>query len=111
MTEPYLVEAKELKKYFPIKKGLLGRVVGHVKAVDNVNFGVRPGETFGLVGESGCGKSRRSAASCCISRRRQGAKSGSKAGIFSRPVQSCARFAKRCKLSSKIQWVRSIRAF
>ncbi|WP_219835724.1 ABC transporter ATP-binding protein [Paenibacillus sp. R14(2021)] len=57
MTNEYLVEAKQLKKYFPIKKGLLGRVAGHVKAVDNVNFGVRPGETFGLVGESGCGKS------------------------------------------------------
>ena len=57
MTEPYLVEAKNLKKYFPIKKGLLGKVVGHVKAVDDVNFGIRAGETFGLVGESGCGKS------------------------------------------------------
>jgi oligopeptide/dipeptide ABC transporter ATP-binding protein len=57
MTEQYLVEARQLKKYFPIKKGLLGRVVGQVKAVDDVSFGIRPGETFGLVGESGCGKS------------------------------------------------------
>ncbi|QHW33636.1 dipeptide ABC transporter ATP-binding protein [Paenibacillus rhizovicinus] len=57
MSENYLVEAKRLKKYFPIKEGLFGRTAGHVKAVDDVSFGVRPGETFGLVGESGCGKS------------------------------------------------------
>ncbi|MFC0332002.1 ABC transporter ATP-binding protein [Paenibacillus sepulcri] len=43
--------------YYPIRTGLLNRVVGHVKAVDDVSFGIRPGETFGLVGESGCGKS------------------------------------------------------
>ncbi|MBB6676725.1 dipeptide ABC transporter ATP-binding protein [Cohnella lubricantis] len=54
---PYLIEARNLKKYFPIKRGLFSRVVGHVKAVDDVSFGVREGETFGLVGESGCGKS------------------------------------------------------
>jgi oligopeptide/dipeptide ABC transporter ATP-binding protein len=54
---PYLVEARRVKKYFPIKKGLFSRVVGHVRAVDDVSFGIRAGETFGLVGESGCGKS------------------------------------------------------
>jgi oligopeptide/dipeptide ABC transporter ATP-binding protein len=57
MSEPYLIEARHLKKYFPIKRGLFSRVVDNVKAVDDVSFGVRPGETFGLVGESGCGKS------------------------------------------------------
>ncbi|MGG4441336.1 ABC transporter ATP-binding protein [Brevibacillus fortis] len=57
MNREYLIEAKNIKKYFPIKAGLLSRVVGHVKAVDDVSFGIRPGETFGLVGESGCGKS------------------------------------------------------
>ncbi|TQK53935.1 peptide/nickel transport system ATP-binding protein [Brevibacillus sp. AG162] len=57
MNREYLIEAKDIKKYFPIKAGLLSRVVGHVKAVDDVSFGIRPGETFGLVGESGCGKS------------------------------------------------------
>lgn len=54
---PYLIEAQNVKKYFPIKKGILSRVVGNVRAVDDVSFGIRPGETFGLVGESGCGKS------------------------------------------------------
>ncbi|CAI8914012.1 ABC transporter ATP-binding protein [Brevibacillus sp. DP1.3A] len=57
MNQEYLIEAKQIKKYFPIKAGLLSRVIGQVKAVDDVSFGIRPGETFGLVGESGCGKS------------------------------------------------------
>lgn len=52
-----LLEVKGLKKYFPIQKGLLRKTVGYVKAVDDVNFYVREGETLGLVGESGCGKS------------------------------------------------------
>jgi oligopeptide transport system ATP-binding protein len=53
-----LVELDGLKKYFPVKRGLVfDRVVGQVKAVDGVSFAIRRGETFGLVGESGCGKS------------------------------------------------------
>jgi peptide/nickel transport system ATP-binding protein len=51
-----LLQIKELKKYFPIKRGFFSRTVGYVKAVDGVNFHVQPGETLGLVGESGCGK-------------------------------------------------------
>src|SRR6185369_6292624 len=53
----HLLEVKGLKKYFPIQKGLMRKTVGHVKAVDDLNFFVREGETLGLVGESGCGKS------------------------------------------------------
>lgn len=51
-----LLEVKNLRKFFPIRKGLLQKVVGHVRAVDDVNFFVNQGETLSLVGESGCGK-------------------------------------------------------
>ena len=51
-----LLEVKGLKKYYPIQRGILRRVVGYVKAVDDVTFTLRAGETLGLVGESGCGK-------------------------------------------------------
>ena len=55
-TTPIL-EVKDLKKHFPVRKGLLRRTVGHVYAVDGISFSIGEGETLGLVGESGCGKS------------------------------------------------------
>jgi len=56
MSEP-LIEVKNLKKYFPIRGGILQRTIGYVKAVDGVTFTINKGETLSLVGESGCGKS------------------------------------------------------
>lgn len=57
MTEQPLLSVRNLKKHYPIQQGILSRTVGHVKAVDGISFDLQPGETLGLVGESGCGKS------------------------------------------------------
>ena len=51
-----LAAVTDLKVHFPIKKGILARTVGHVYAVDGISFEIMPGETIGIVGESGCGK-------------------------------------------------------
>ncbi|MDR0648555.1 MAG: dipeptide ABC transporter ATP-binding protein [Synergistaceae bacterium] len=55
-SERCLVDVLRLKKYYPIRRGILRRTAGHVKAVNDVSFKIRRGETLGLVGESGCGK-------------------------------------------------------
>src|SRR5258708_12180541 len=60
-----LLDVRGLQKFFPITKGFLQRTVGHVRAVDGVDFTVNEGETLGLVGESGCGTTT---ASRCILR-------------------------------------------
>src|SRR5258708_35393589 len=56
-TRAPVLEVLNLKKHFPVKKGVLRRTVGQVYAVDDVTFSIGEGETLGLVGESGCGKS------------------------------------------------------
>jgi oligopeptide/dipeptide ABC transporter ATP-binding protein len=56
VSEMPLLEVDSLVKYFPIRGGILQRTKAHVQAVDGITFAVQPGETFGLVGESGCGK-------------------------------------------------------
>jgi len=57
LQDENILVVKNLKKYFPIKAGILQHTVGHVKAVDDVSFTIKRGTTMGLVGESGCGKS------------------------------------------------------
>lgn len=56
MSHSPLLQVRDLKKHFPIRKGLFARTVGHVKALDGISFDVHAGEVLGLVGESGCGK-------------------------------------------------------
>ncbi|MCK4887342.1 MAG: ATP-binding cassette domain-containing protein [Planctomycetes bacterium] len=55
-TDKYMLEVNDLRTYFPVKKGLFRRTIGYVKAVDGVSFKIEKGQTLGLVGESGCGK-------------------------------------------------------
>jgi len=56
LEDNVLLKVKNLKKYFPVRGGILSKTIGYVQAVDEISFDIKEGETLGLVGESGCGK-------------------------------------------------------
>ena len=98
-----ILEVENLRKWFPIRRGLLRRVVGQVRAVDDVSFTIRKGETLSLVGESGCGKTTTSR---CILRAHHAHRGrdplphrGGPAGRRGGPAQeaSCGRCGGRCR--------------
>ena len=100
---PTILEVTDLKKYFPIKKGLFSRTVGHVRAVDGVSFSVKQGEVLGLVGESGCGKTTTGR---CILRLMEPTRAASSStGRKSRDCRSarCGSCGGRCRSSFRIR--------
>ena len=99
----YILQVNHLKKYFPIKGGMLSKTVGYVKAVDGVTFNLKRGTTMGLVGESGCGKTTTGRTILRLS----GEKTGGQVLFNARrsmtsPPRRCAPCAPRCRSSFRI---------
>ena len=105
-----LLEVNGLKKYFPIKSGLLGRTVGSVKAVDDISFTIKRGETFGLVGESGSGKSTVGRTILRLTDKTDGEVKFNGVDLYELPPQELRGCGRRCSSSSRIRTARSIRA-
>ena len=104
-TNGALVRLEELKVWFPIKSGIvLDRHIGNISAVDGVTFDIRRGETLGLVGESGCGKSHgRPRHPAALQRRPSGSIEFDGQDITNSATATCARCAGRCRWSSRIR--------
>ena len=110
-TRQNLVEVDDLKVHFPIRAGIFKTIKGTVKAVDGVTFEVRRGETLGLVGESGCGKSTIGRAMIRLREPTGGTVRFDGVDLDVAEVRrSCARCAAGCRSSSRTRTARSTRA-
>ena len=98
----YILQVNHLKKYFPIKGGMVSKTVGYVKAVDGVTFNLKRGTTMGLVGESGCGKTTtgRTIPGCTTARPPGRCCSTGRRSTICLPKR-CAPCAPRCRSSSR----------
>ena len=105
-----VLEVTDLKKHFPVKKGVLRRTVGQVYAVDGVSFTIGDGETLGLVGESGCGKTTVGRAVLRLIEPTSGSIEVDGTDITHLSKPSCGPSGGRCRSSSRTRSPRSIRA-
>ena len=106
-----VLEVKDLKKHFPVRKGLLRRTVGHVYAVDGISFSIGVGETLGLVGESGCGKTTAGRAVLRLIEPTSGSvQVGGTEIIGLSQIRDAPLPARRCRSSSRTRSPRSTRA-
>ena len=109
MSAP-LLDVRDLRKYYPVRRGLFGSVSGHVRAVDGVSLQVRRGETLGLVGESGCGKTTTGRAILRLVEPTSGTVTFDGADVTALAGANCARCAGACRSSSRIPTAASTRA-
>jgi peptide/nickel transport system ATP-binding protein/oligopeptide transport system ATP-binding protein len=107
---PLVLEVKDLKKHFPIKKGLLRRTTGYVYAVDGVSLKISAGETLALVGESGCGKSTVGRTILRLVEPTAGSITVNGTDITHLARPSCVPIGGRCRSFSRTRSRRSIRA-
>jgi len=104
-----LVSVRSLKKWFPITGGVFSRVVGHVKAVDGVTFDIKAGETLGLVGESGCGKTTTGRVILRLLEATDGEVMFEESRFSTSSVRISAGCGAICRLSSRTRMLRSTR--